>query len=426
MPEKCSQNAIALVDCNNFYVSCERVFKPSLEGKPVVVLSNNDGCVIARSNEAKAMGIKMGQPWFQLRAAASRQGVEAFSSNYALYADMSNRVMRILTHYSPRHEVYSIDECFLDLNGISGCHNSLGTDIRQTIRQWTGLPVCVGIAASKTLAKLANHVAKISPAYHGVCNFNAMTEQELNVCLDKIDVGEVWGVGPHMREKLLSMNLPTARALRDANLIRLGKHCNLSLEKTIRELNGEACLKMDQAKSPRKQIMSSRSFGQDVIDITDLQQAAALYMRIATEKLRAQGSLANIVQVYLRTNPHREPFYSNSIAIPLASPSDNLLTLTKAAHQALQHIFRNGLRYQKIGIQLLELTDKRLFQADLFNHKQPSQKLVETMEKINQKLGRNALKPAAEGVNQPWLARSSRKSGHYTTSWKELCITSAR
>ncbi len=254
--------SIALVDCNKFYVSCERVFNPGLEGRPVVVLSNNDGCAVARSNEVKALGVKMGAPWFQLKDLARQHGIIAYSSNYALYADMSNRVMSILSAFSPDQEVYSIDECFLDLSGFR--RRSLtdyGQEIRQRIRQWTGLPVCVGIGASKTLAKLANHVAKKNPQFRGVCDLDAMPPQQQDAWLDRIEVGEVWGIGRQLAPKLQQIGIRSVLDLKRSDPATLNARFSVLMEKTIRELNGVLCIELEEMAAPRQQIISSRSFG---------------------------------------------------------------------------------------------------------------------------------------------------------------------
>ena len=297
--------AIALIDCNNFYVSCERVFNPALNGKPVVVLSNNDGCAVARSNEVKALGVKMGQPWFQLKDLARQHGIIAYSSNYALYANMSNRVMAILRQFSPEQEVYSIDECFLDLTGFQTRNlTEYGRQIRQRIRQWTGLPVCVGIGSTKTLAKLANHIAKKNPQFNGVCDLNAMTPAQRDAWLSSIGVGEVWGIGPRLAPQLNAMGIRSVRDLKLSDAGSMRSRFSVVMEKTIRELNGTVCIALEEVVPAKQQIMSSRSFGFPVSDLESLQQSVTLYISRAAEKLRRQGSFAGSVHVYIRTSPH--------------------------------------------------------------------------------------------------------------------------
>ncbi len=285
------QRAIALIDCNNFYVSCERLFQPKLENRPVVVLSNNDGCVVSRSQEVKALGIKNGTPWFQLKDLARKHGIFALSSNYALYADISNRVMQLLSQFGASQEIYSIDECFLDCTGISeltGHHQAL----RATIKQCVGISVCVGVATSKTLAKLANHVAKKQMQYHGVCDFNEMTVPMRDNLFAKIEVGEVWGVGKRTTARLQQLGIHSVLELKCCPAKRIRAEFGVGMERVVAELNGEACLEMDEIAAARRQIISSRSFGVAVTELADLEQAVIAYTTRASEKLRTQHSLA--------------------------------------------------------------------------------------------------------------------------------------
>jgi DNA polymerase V len=278
--------AIALVDCNNFYVSCERVFQPKLEGKPVVVLSNNDGCVVSRSQEVKDLGLKMAVPWYQMKEMARKHGIIAFSSNYSLYADLSNRVMSLLAQFSPDQEVYSIDESFLDLTGIPSDHTQYALQIRETIRRCVGIPVCVGIAPSKTLAKLANHVAKKNPRFGSVCDFNALTEKELNDLFAAIDVREVWGVGRRSAVRLSEMGIRSALDLKRTPAKRLRDEFSVVQERIVEELNGVACLELDDVVPDKQQIICSRSFGTLTTLLPDLEQAVVAYATRAAEKLR--------------------------------------------------------------------------------------------------------------------------------------------
>jgi len=311
---------IALVDCNNFYVSCERVFNPKLEGVPVIVLSNNDGVAVARSAEARALGIKMGEPWFKLERLAKKHGIIALSSNYTLYGDMSARVMSILSTFSPKQEIYSIDECFLDLDGFPP--ESLmdyGQKIRQTVRQNVGIPVCVGIANTKTLAKLANHCAKKGFAgADGVCDFGRGTEKQLSKLFSRIDVGDVWGVGRKIAEKLLTMNIKTVEDLRTANPERIRSQFSVVLVRTQQELNGVPCIELEDAGTPRQQIMVSRSYGASVTALEDLSESVAYFATTAAGKLRQDGSVAASVCVYLHTNAFKEdePQYQQSKIVP--------------------------------------------------------------------------------------------------------------
>jgi len=423
------QRAIALVDCNNFYVSCERLFQPNLEGKPVVILSNNDGCVVSRSQEVKALGINMAAPWFQLKDLAKKHGIIAFSSNYTLYADLSNRVMRLLAQFSPNQEVYSIDECFLELTGMAE-PSQHGRLMRDTVKQCVGIPVCVGIAASKTLAKLANHVAKKQPRYDGVCNFNEMTEIELDSLLGKIEIDEVWGVGRRTTLRLQEMGIPTVLALKRAAAKRIRTEFGVVLERTHAELNGVACLELDEITSPRRQIICSRSFGMAVTTISELEQAIVSYTTRAAEKLRRQHSLACCVQIHIRTNPHqqRTPQYQPSLAVPLADPSDDTRLLCHAALSGLRQIYRAGYAYQKAGILLSGIIAAHDRPRTLFDDaaaQEKSHALMATLDRINRRMGSGTVKLLGEGIQKSWGMRRGNVSKRYTTELDELAVARA-
>ena len=339
----------ALVDCNNFYASCEKLFDPRLLGKPVVVLSNNDGCVVARSAEAKVLGVPMGAPWHQLRELAMREGIIAYSSNYALYADMSNRVVEVLGQFSANLEVYSIDESFLDLSGYDGLTaaglHGYCVEIRSRVAQWLGLAVCVGIGTSKTLAKLANHCAKKGLAGRdGVCDFTGMAELELSNLFAAIPAEEVWGVGRRIADRLYEMGIETVRDLRDADAETVRARFSVVLERTVRELRGVSCPDLEEVAPPKQQIMNSRSFGQYVYDLDELREAVASYIAKAAEKLRAQDSLAGAVQVYIRTNPFKpkEPQYQRTVTLPLPEPTSDTRVLSRFAIDILKSIYRPG------------------------------------------------------------------------------------
>jgi DNA polymerase V len=353
-----AQRTIALIDVNNFYVSCERSFNPTLKSRPVVVLSNNDGCVISRSNEAKALGIKMGAPWFKCQDLVKKHQITGLSSNYALYADMSNRVMTILSDFSPNQEVYSIDECFLDLTGFEKKNLvEYGQQMRARILKWTGLPVCVGVGSTKTLAKLANHIAKKQAQFNGVCDLNQLSEGALKDVFSLLDVGEVWGVGRKLAIKLKALGIHTVLDLKQADSEYLRQQFSVVMEKTVRELNGTACMALEEIVPPRKQILSSRSFGHPVRDFNSLAESITLYMSRAAEKLRSQQSLANVVQVYIRTSPFKldEPQYGNGITIPLPTPTDDTRQLVKIALWALKRLYQPNFNYAKAGVCLGEL-----------------------------------------------------------------------
>lgn len=417
---------IALIDVNNFYVSCERVFNPRLIGVPVVVLSNNDGCAVARSNEVKALGVPMGAPWFKMKDLAKQHGILALSSNYALYADMSNRVMSILRQFSPDQEIYSIDESFLDLTGFASRDLiKYGQQMRRRILKWTGLPVCVGIGATKTLAKLANHCAKKRPVFNGVCNFNAMTEAELDTLLAQIPVGEIWGVGGKLAPKLEALGYKSVLDLKLANPNRLREQFSVVMEKTIRELNGTVCIELEEIAPAKKQILSSRSFGYPVRDFESLAQSITLYMSRAAEKLRRQKSYAGAVYVYIRTSPFKpeDPFYSNGMTIPLPSPTNDTIHMVNVALWGLKQIYKPNYNYAKAGVMLSELVPVEGVQADLFSqiHTSPkSSVLMSTMDSINRKMGKDAIKLASEGFKRPWKMKQGNKSPSYTTNWDQI------
>ena len=420
--------AIALVDVNNFYVSCERVFNPKLRGRPVVVLSNNDGCIISRSAEAKALDIAMGAPWFKVRKYAEQEGVIAYSSNYALYADMSNRVMSVLRQFSPSQEVYSIDESFLDLSAFSTRDlTAYAQQLRQTVLQATGLPVCVGIASSKTLAKLANHCAKQQAALNGVCHFNTLSPAALDDTLRNIDVSHVWGIGRNLNKQLHAAGIHSAYDLKMSDAATMRKAFNVVMEKTVRELNGTACLALEQVRGPQQQILSTRSFGRAVRDLQSLEEAVTLYTTRAGEKLRKRQLYAGSIYVYIRTSPFREAHrqYDNHLRLPLHTPTNDTLKLVQAALTALRQIYRPGYDYMKAGVSLGELVTAEAQQQDLFHSTATHEKagrLMHALDTINQKMGRATLKLASEGVQrqQPWRMKQAHKSPAYTTCWDEL------
>ena len=399
------QRAIALVDCNNFYVSCERLFQPRLEGKPVVVLSNNDGCVVSRSQEVKDLGINMAVPWFKIKDIAQRHGIVALSSNYTLYADLSNRVMSLLSQFAPEQEVYSIDESFLDLTGMAADHTVYGQRMRDTVKRCVGIPVCVGIASSKTLAKLANHVAKKQARFDGVCDFNAIPKPELDTLLAQIEVGEVWGVGRRSSVRLQEMGIHTVLELKRTSAERIRDEFSVVLERTVAELNGTACLELDEVIPDKQQIICSRSFGTLVSILPDLEQAVVTYVTRAAEKLRGQHSIAGGIQVYIRTNPHKErdPQYQRSMVIPLESPTDDTRTLCHAALSGLKQIYRTGFAYQKAGVMLMEIIPRASRPRTLFDDvvaQQKSHALMTTLDSINRRM--------AAGRCGSWVKESER------------------
>lgn len=423
----------ALVDCNNFYASCEKLFNPKVKNRPVVVLSNNDGCVVARSAEVKALGIPMGVPWFKIREEAKRYGIVAFSSNYELYADMSNRCVEILSGFTPNLEVYSIDESFLELSGFERKgYQEYGAEIRQRIADWLGLAVCVGIGPTKTLAKLANHCVKKGLAgQDGVCDFTRLPAPDLAALFAKIEVGEVWGVGRKITARLEEMGIHTVQQLHAADPETIRSRFSVVLERTVRELRGVSCLSLEEVVPEKQQIMSSRSFGQLVYDLDDLEEAVASYISRAAEKLRAQDSLAGALQVYIRTNIFKPeaPQYQRSITVPLPEATADSRVLTQWGLRVLRRIYRPGFGYHKAGITLMNILPRANQQFSLFvpssiaNSR--SEKLMGVLDSINERYGRGSLRIAAEGVDKTWQMRRGNLSPGYTTDWCGLPVVKA-
>lgn len=417
-----SVQQLALVDCNNFYVSCERVFRPDLNTVPMVVLSNNDGCVVSRSNEAKALGVRMGQPWFECKALAEQHDILAMSSNYALYADMSNRVMKILSDFSPRHEVYSIDECFVDLTGIPSLRE-VSYAMRHRVRQWTGIPVCVGIGPTKTLAKLANHVAKNHPRSRGVFNYNDLSDGQKTQLLQRIPVHEVWGIGRQLTQRLLQHGVRSVLDLREAHVATLRAEFGVVMEKTQRELQEIPCVDLQEVQPARQQIISSRSFGQMVTELPVLQDALSSFVANACTKLRAQDSHAAVIQVFLQTNRFREdlPQYMPSLAVPLAYPTNDTREVNRWAHHLCSQMFKPGYSYKKAGVVLSDISPVTHRQGDLLEPAQvPNHSLMQALDRLNQRFGRGTVKVSTQGAYTQWQMRQERKSPNYTTDWSDM------
>lgn len=416
----------ALVDCNNFYASCEKLFDPTLKDTPIVVLSNNDGCVVARSAESKALGVPMGAPWFQLQDLAKAHGIRAFSSNYALYADMSRRVVQILSSFTPAMEVYSIDESFLVLDGLPGSPAEIGRQIRERIAQWVGLPVCVGIGSTKTLAKLANHAAKKALAgQEGVCDFGTMGPDELSALFARIPVAEVWGVGRRIDARLAEMRIGTVQQLREASPAWIRERFSVVLERTARELNGVSCLDLEDIAPAKQQIMASRSFGHPVLDLAPLSEAVATHTTRAAEKLRAQQHVAGAITVTIRSNPFKpwEPQYNRSAVVPLPEPTADTRALIRAALWGLRRIYRAGYAYKKAGVLLSGLEPLRRRQPSLLANparEQRSAALMQAMDRINERWGRGTLRPLATGFDPGWRMRRERLSPAWTTRWEDV------
>ena len=417
----------ALVDCNAFYASCERVFRPDLAKTPIVVLSNNDGCVIARSYDAKPF-VKMGAPYFQIKDTLRRHGIVAFSSNYALYGQMSERVMTLIESIVSPCEIYSIDECFADLTGQMGDLTALGRTIREKVLRCTGIPVGVGIAHTKTLAKLANHTAK---------RLQAQTGGVVNLCdpfkrdwvLRNTAVEEVWGVGRRLNAHLQAMGIQSAMDLAKADARTLRMKFSVVLEKTARELAGFSCLGLDDPDPPKQEICCSRMFGKRLDAIEPIKEAVATYVHRAAEKLRAQQSLCKKIRVSIRTgmfNPD-EAKYANGILVELPYPTNDVRLITTAAVQAVDHLYRSGYRYSKAEVLLMDLRQPGEFTDDLFAELQPvaTNKLMGVLDAINGRWGRGTLRTAAMPADPDWAMRRELMSQSYTTRLDQLWTVKA-
>ncbi len=410
----------ALVDCNNFYVSCERVFNPALKHRPVVVLSNNDGCIIARSEEAKAIGIRMGQPVFECRPLIARHGVRVYSSNYSLYGDISRRIMDVLHLSCPEVETYSIDEAFLNLAGLPDSPRDFCRDLRGRIKKWVGVPVSVGIAPSKTLAKAAARVAKKDPGLQGVLDIRSRTDE----VLASTGVEDVWGIGRRYARLLRRHGIRTALDLSRVDDGWARRNLTITGLRTVTELRGTSCIPLEDARETSKTIICSRSFGRKVYRIDELSEAAAAYTARAAETRRAQGSAASFLQVMLVEFPFNEGFPATRIAsanIPVATAyTPELIGYAKAL---LARVYRRGPAYRKTGVMLAGIVPRGRLQMNLFHpcHEGPKQlALMEAMDGINSRWGRGTIGFAAAGFERPWWMRQAKKSPRFTTSWADL------
>lgn len=417
---------LALVDCNNFYASCEKLFNPAFKDKPLIVLSNNDGCAVSRSAEAKALGIKMAGAWHEMRDFARQHGIVACSSNYTLYANMSDRVVSVLRGYSPSIEVYSIDESFVDLSGFDHLNlTDYGQHMRQRIARWVGLPVCVGIAPTKTLAKLANHIAKKQPQYKGVFNLADHTPAEIEHIFSSMEVMEVWGIRRRLSAKLQAIGIHTVADLRAADHSAIRARFGVVLERTVRELQGTPCMALEEAPADKQQIISSRSFGRPVTELSDLNEALASYITLACEKLRQQQTVAGSLAIWLETNPFnpKAAQYSRSVTLPLPACSDDTRQLIRVGLWALKQLYREGFEYKKCGCMLGAIAPKASVQATLFGSSNAqAERATAVMDSINRKYGRGTLKSAAENSSPTWGMRRANVSPAYTTDWDGLMV----
>lgn len=415
----------ALCDVNSFYASCETVFRPDLKGRPVVVLSNNDGCVIARSAEAKPF-VKMGEPYFKQKDMFRRHGIIAFSSNYELYADMSNRVMTTLEELSPRCEIYSIDEAFCDLTGVRNCRDltDFGREIRETVLRRTHLTVGVGIAQTKTLAKLANHAAKQwQRQTGGVVDLSDLERQRKLMALLPVD--EVWGVGRRISKKLEAMGIKTVLQLADTDIRFIRKHFNVVLERTVRELRGEPCLGLEEFAPVKQEIVCSRSFGGRITEYHEMRQAICSYASRAAEKLRGEHQYCRFISAFVKTSPFalNEPYYGNSASVKLLTPTQDSRDIITAATKCLDAIWRDGHRYQKAGVMLGDFYSQGVAQLNLFDDNAPrknSEKLMEVLDHLNAKGGRGTLYFAGQGIQTVWQMKREMLSPRYTTRFSDI------
>lgn len=423
---------IGLVDCNNFYVSCERVFQPWLERLPVGVLSNNDGCIIARSNELKALGVAMGSPAFELKPLLRRQPTHLLSSNYELYGDMSGRVQAVLEELTPSVEPYSIDEMFVRLDGLEPAElRRHCQDIHRRVRQFTGIPVGVGVAPTHTLAKLANHAAKKWPEYHGVCVLLPDSPQ-IDALLSRTAVANVWGVGHRLAKRLTLLGIETALDLARADPSLLRRRFSVTLERTARELRGVACIEMNEADQSRQRIMTSRSFGTPTAQREEVHQALRYFGQRSAEKLRAQNSLARGVYVFLKTNRHRPdlPQYAPGRFIELLRPTADTRDILGAVSQAFHAMYRPRYRFMKAGVMLLDLVDIDQQQLSLLDTRpatasQHSAQLMATLDDLNQRMGPGTITFGTSTPTADWHLRCAHRSPRFSTRWKELPVAKA-
>lgn len=430
---------LALLDGNNFYVSCERVFRPSLQGRPVIVLSNNDGCAISRSDEAKALGVKMGQPFHEFRQLEDRAGLISLSANFTLYGDMSDRMMTLAAGLGPGQEIYSIDECFIDLQGVRD-QVARARAIRARIHRWIGIPTCIGIAPTKTLAKLANHIAKNAerkpgsyPVQHAqVCHLGVLPMEEANALLASTAVGDVWGVGPRIGAQLRDAGVATALDLARMDPASVRRRWSVVLERTVRELQGMPCIDLDDAPAPKREIAVTRSFGRPVRDLEQLTQAVSEFSSRAAEKLRRQGSLAARVLVFAHTSPFRPgPSWAKSLVVPLRRPTADTGRIVEAAVLGLRLIYEPGYDLAKAGVMLLELCDSSVLQGELDLEDEGGQnrgQLMSAIDRINARWGRATVRQGSTGTStarRDWMMRQARRTPGYTTRLADVPVARA-
>jgi len=423
------KNVFGLIDCNNFYASCERVFNPLLENKPVIVLSNNDGCCVARSNEAKKLGIKMGEPYFKIKDLIIKNNVFVFSSNYELYGDLSNRVVSTLFTFSPDVEVYSIDEAFVNLKNLAvSNYQNTGKQIRERVLNWVGIPVSVGIAPTKTLAKVANEFVKKDKNLRGVLSLIDKSEKEIDELLKNLEVGDIWGIGRQYSKKLNSEGITTAYDFKYSNPKFIQKIMTINGLKTQQELKGISCIPIEYETADKKGICTSRSFGRSVVNLGELQEALATHIATASEKLRNQNSKCYKITIFIRTNHFRinEKQYSNSISYNFQEATHYTPDLIKTGIILLKKIYKSGYSYQKTGVILTDIVPENeaqntLFNVDLFQYKSPKKDfLIKKIDEVNSKFGNNSVIFGATGIKKEWKMKNEKRSNRYTTCWNEM------
>ena len=416
------KKVFALIDCNAFYVSCERVFNPKLNNKPVVALSNNDGCIIARSKEAKALGIKMGVPLFKVKDIVERENVIVFSSNYTLYADMSRRVMNIISEFAPSIEVYSIDEAFIELTNMNVDYESYVRQMRKVILQYTGIPVSIGIASTKTLTKVANHIAKDDESLEGVCSL--IQYKNLDQVLEDTNVADVWGVGRQLSKKLIANGIFNAKLLKNCEDAWVRKMMSVNGLKTVSELREISCLNLEETSATRKSCCTTRSFGKPLVNLDDIEQAVTTFARRATERIRGENLTASTVSVFLRTNPFdRNRYYSNSSTTTLSYPTYDTMQIVKTALQLTKIIFRENYKYKKAGVLLSGFYEKGTETKDLFSEaRYRSPKLMSAVDQINERYGSDTIQIATECQIGKWKQKRKNCTQSYTTQLDNVLL----
>ena len=421
------KNVLALIDVNNFYVSCERAFSAAIQSKPTIVLSNNDGCAVARSNDVKQW-IKMGQPVFEVEDIIKEHDIQVFSSNYTLYATMSDRVMRVLSQFSPSLEVYSIDEAFADLAPLSiDDLTEYGKTMRERVLQYTGLPVSVGIASTKCLCKIANEIVKHDPSYEGVLDLTVLPDEQVDTFLSQVAIEDVWGIGRKYAAFLQNHGIMTARDLKYADELWIRKYLTVTGHRIVLELRGISCIPLEIVRPTKKGIMCAKTFGHEIKDYTELAEAVACYIARAAEKLRSQDSQAALLTVFLRTNHFNTsiPHYENSHTIRLPFPTSFTPDLITSALKGLEAIFQDGFTYKKAGVMLSKIIPLAHVQPDLFGDVSlfdyyRKRKLMTVVDAINAIYGRDSLYFAVQGSTRSWKMRQSKLSGRFTTQWREI------